>query len=108
MRVRSFAALFAAALAIVAGQISDRTTGQPLTGVNVQIDGKHAITDDRGHYAVKGVRPGVRAMTIGSKDVPAQHFHVTVKEPSTRFDTEACSTTLDYNCSTPAGLPQNG
>jgi hypothetical protein len=108
MRFRNCAALCAVALAIVAGQINDRTTGQPLAGVNVQIDGKRTATDDRGHYAVKGVRPGVRVMTIGSKDVPAQHFRVTVKEPSTRFDTEACSTTLDYNCSAPAGLPQNG
>jgi protocatechuate 3,4-dioxygenase beta subunit len=108
MRFRDLATLIAAAFAIVTGQISDRTTGQPLTGVNVQIDGKHAVTDVRGNYAVKGVRPGSRVVTIGSKDVPAQHFQITVKEPSTRFDTHACSTTLDYNCSTPAGLPQNG
>lgn len=108
MRLRNCAALIAAVLAIVAGQIGDRTTGQPLSGVNVQIDGKRTITDNKGHYAVKGVRPGIRVMTIGSKDVPAQHFRVMVKEPSTRFDTDACSTTLDYNCSAPAGLPQNG
>jgi hypothetical protein len=96
------------ALAILTGQITDRTTGQPLSGVNVQVDNKHAVTDGSGRYAVKGVASGARWVTIGSKDVPSERFRVTIKAPSTRFDMRACSTTLDYSCSGPAGSMQNG
>jgi len=94
--------------AILAGFVRDQTTGQALAGVSVRIDGKHAVTNSAGHYIVNGVRPGTRTLTIGSKDVPSQRFRVMVKSPSTRFDMRACSTTLDYSCSGPAGNLQNG
>lgn len=88
-------------LVVLSGVVRDQTTGQPLIGVSVQVDGQHSVTDSAGHYLIKGVHPGVHTLTIGSKDVPSQRFHVTVKPPSTRFDMRACSTTLDYNCSGP-------
>ncbi|HLI94862.1 MAG TPA: carboxypeptidase regulatory-like domain-containing protein [Candidatus Baltobacteraceae bacterium] len=95
-------------LAVLSGIVHDRTTGQPLVGVSIRVDGKQAVTDNDGRYSVKGVHPGAHTLTLGSKDVPSQRFHVTVKAPSTRFDMRACSATLDYNCSgLPAGL-QNG
>lgn len=95
-------------LVVLSGSIHDQTTGQPLVGVSVHVDGKQTVTDSGGHYLVKGLHPGAHTLTIGSKDVPSQRFHVTVKAPSTRFDMQACSTTLDYNCSGPPAGLQNG
>ncbi|MGA3037010.1 MAG: carboxypeptidase regulatory-like domain-containing protein [Vulcanimicrobiaceae bacterium] len=100
--------ILALLLVVLSGVVRDQTTGQPLAGVNITVDGKHTVTDSAGHYVVKGVHPGVHTLTIGSKDVPSQRFHVNVKPPSTRFDMRACSTTLDYSCSGPAGSQQNG
>ena len=100
--------ILALLLVVLSGVVRDQTTGQALVGVSVQIDGKHAVTDNAGHYLVKGVHPGVHTLAIGSKDVPSQRFRVTVKPPATRFDMRACSTTLDYNCSGPASSLQNG
>jgi hypothetical protein len=95
-------------LVVLSGVIRDQTTGQPLAGVSVHVDGKQAVTDSDGHYLVRDVHTGPRILTIGSKDVPSQRFHVTVKAPSTHFDMRACSTTLDYNCSGPPSGMQNG
>ncbi len=95
-------------LVVLSGVVRDQTTGQPLPGVSIHVDGKQSVTDSDGHYLIKGVHAGARTLTIGSKDVPSQRFHVTVKPPSTRFDMRACSTTLDYNCSSSAGSMQNG
>ncbi len=100
--------ILALLLVVLSGVVRDQTTGQPLAGVSVHVDGKQAVTDSDGHYLVKGVRPGAQTLTVGSKDVPSQRFHLTVKPPSTRFDLRACSTTLDYSCSGPAGSMQNG
>ena len=94
--------------ATLTGQITDRTTGQPLSKVNVEVAGKRTVTDGSGRYSVKGVVSGVRWMRIGSKDVPSERFRVTIKAPTTRYDMRACSTTLDYSCSGPAGAMQNG
>ncbi len=95
-------------LVVLSGVVRDQTTGQPLIGVSIQVDGKTGVTDSGGRYLVKGVHSGAHTLTIGSKDVPSQRFHVTVKPPSTRFDMRACSTTLDYSCAGPAGSMQNG
>ena len=100
--------LLALVFAVLSGFVHDQTTGQPLVGVSIQIDGKHAVTDRDGRYVLKNVHTGIHTLLIGSKDVPSQRFDVTVKAPSTRFDLHACSTTLDYSCSGPPAGLQNG
>jgi hypothetical protein len=97
-------ALFAAlALAILTGRVIDRTTGQPLAGVRVSAGSLHSVSDKKGHYRLAGVRAGTISLTLESDDVPKQRVDATVRNGTTMHDVRACSTTLDYNCSTPAG-----
>ena len=54
----------------IAGQVTDATSGMPLPGVNVVIEGttQGSVTDAEGYYTIIGVRPGtfdVRASFIG-------------------------------------------
>ncbi len=94
--------MLALALVVVLnGRVLDRTTGQPLVGVEVSTGGRHARTDAKGRYALRNLRPGRYTLTLQSHDVPAQTFRVTVRAPATRFDMRACSTTLDYGCGRP-------
>jgi protocatechuate 3,4-dioxygenase beta subunit len=106
MSVLSTSALAQAAAltaAVLLGQVSDRTTGQPLPGVIVQVGTLHTTSDKAGRFTLKGVRAGAQTLTASSSDVPVQHFHATVAEPSTRFNVRVCSTTLDYDCSGTTG-----
>jgi hypothetical protein len=90
------------ALAILLGTITDRTTGQPLSGVLVTVGSVHATSQDDGSYKLSGVTPGRVTLSVSSDDVPPQHFPVTVRPSTTHADLRVCSTTLDYNC----GVPQ--
>lgn len=103
-----YAQIAAAAVAIFLGQVRDRTTGQPLPSVSVEVGGRHARTDSAGRFRIAGLRAGPQQVTVTSKDVPTQVFHVTVKEPSTRSDLRVCSTTLDYDCSKTIAPTGNG
>jgi protocatechuate 3,4-dioxygenase beta subunit len=91
------------AVTIVTGQIVDRTTGQPLTGVDVGVAGGPKVaparTNDAGKYTLHGVAPGKYTLTLSSDDVPPQTFTLVVKAAKTQqFNLTACSTTLDYSC----------
>jgi protocatechuate 3,4-dioxygenase beta subunit len=90
------------ALALLAGHVTDKTTGQPLAGVSVDLEGPqraHATTDTSGAYTVRGVKPGRYTVTLSSEDVPPQHFALTIGSTgTTKGDFVACSTTLDYSC----------
>lgn len=85
-------------LVVLAGTITDRTTGQPLAGVHVMLGTAHATSRADGSYTLTGVKPGRATLTLSSDDVPPQRFPVTIGRKTTRADLAVCSTTLDYNC----------
>jgi len=89
------------ALALLAGRVLDRTTGQPLAHVRVSSGHVSATTDAAGHFVLRGLHAGRADLLLESDDVPAQHASVTLGTGTTHRDLRACSTTLDYNCSTP-------
>jgi hypothetical protein len=96
------------ALTVLTGQIVDRTTGQPLVGVDVSAQGSAKVTpartNDSGRYALRGLTHGRYTLTVTSDDVPPQTFQVVVGAgPTQHFNITACSTTLDYSCA--AALP---
>jgi hypothetical protein len=86
---------------VLLGTISDRTTGQPLAGVDVSLGAAHAKTHDDGSFRLSGLKPGRSTLLVSSDDVPPQRFPVTVGAAATRVQLRACSTTLDYNCGPP-------
>jgi hypothetical protein len=87
--------------AVLIGTISDRTTGQALSGVTVTLGAAHGISHTDGTYRLTGVKPGAATLTVSSDDVPPQHIDVTVGPATTRANLTVCSTTLDYNCGPP-------
>lgn len=89
------------ALVILAGRVLDRTTGQPLAHVRVSSGHISATTDSAGRFMLRGLHPGRADLLLESDDVPAQHATVTLGTGTTYHDLRACSTTLDYNCSSP-------
>jgi 5-hydroxyisourate hydrolase-like protein (transthyretin family) len=95
-------ALLAAVLAVLTGHVVDRTTGQPLIGVDISAaSGAKTVTarsDDGGRYTLKNLPAGSYTLTVSSDDVPPQHFSVVVHGAKAHFDITACSTTLDYSC----------
>ncbi|HLI94521.1 MAG TPA: carboxypeptidase regulatory-like domain-containing protein [Candidatus Baltobacteraceae bacterium] len=90
------------ALTLLIGQITDRTTGQPLGGVRVTLESGghqlHAKTGADGMFRFANVEPGVRTLRYSSADVPPQSSTVTVHGARQRLALTACSTTLDYSC----------
>jgi protocatechuate 3,4-dioxygenase beta subunit len=94
------AAVATVTLAVLAGHVTDATTGQPLPGVTVAIGSHHAVTDKHGAYRLTGLEPGRYVLSAGSSDVPPQRRSVVVKQNSaeTTLDLVLCSTTLDYSC----------
>jgi len=99
----------ALALATFSGTLLDKTTGQPLTKVHVHVAGPSAAdatTDAHGRFTLKNLAAGTYTVNVESNDVPPQTF--TVKLAGSRITVltmKACSTTLDYHCSTPGGGP---
>lgn len=92
----------AAALAILSGTITDKTTGQPLQDVTVTTTAGsqtlRARTDAQGHFELKHVADGDYTLHMSSRDVPAQTVTVRVHGSSTHVSFKACSMTLDYSC----------
>lgn len=99
-RVSSTIAAFAFTLLV--GHITDRTTGQPLTGVHVEIvQGQktlRATSDADGTFHVSGVQPGKHTLRYSSDDVPPKAVSITVSGRKQQLQIAACSTTLDYSC----------
>ena len=94
-----FTSTLALVLIVLSGRVLDRTTGQPLPGVTITtLAGKHAKTDAKGRYALRGLHLGVLVLTLESDDVPPQRVEVRIRSSKTVRDMRACSTTLDYNC----------
>ena len=74
-------ALLAQTTGKISGTVTDAVSGDPLTGVNVVIDGTTtgAVTDLDGFYDIFGVRPGtydVRVSYIGFQEVRVQGVQV--------------------------------
>ena len=89
----------ALALAVLAGHVTDATTGQPLPNVTIAIGSHHATSDAHGAYRLTGLAPGRYTLKASSDDVPPQKRDVVVKAAAqTTLDLVLCSTTLDYGC----------
>jgi len=90
-------------LAVLVGTITDRTTGQPLPGVQVSLGAAHATSHADGSYRLSGLKPGHATVTVSSADgVPPQRFSVVVGSATSHADFSVCNIALDYNC----GVPQ--
>jgi protocatechuate 3,4-dioxygenase beta subunit len=107
MMFRSPSCLAALVFALLVGQITDQTTGQPLRGVRVDLRQGgamlHAVTDANGQFRLTGVRTGVHTLHYGSDDVPPRTISVPVRNAKQEVHITACSTTLDYSCAGPGG-----
>ena len=109
--MRSTSLVFLAALTILTGTITDKTTGQPLVGVSVTTTaGKqelHALTNRQGRFQFRNIADGNYTLHLSSHDVPPQTMQVRVTGKTTHVTLSACSTTLDYSCSGP-DMPGGG
>ncbi|MGB8520060.1 MAG: carboxypeptidase-like regulatory domain-containing protein [Candidatus Tumulicola sp.] len=87
-------------LAVLAGRVTDATTGQPLPHVTIAIGSHHANTDAHGAYRLTGLSPGRHTLLASSDDVPPQRRDIVVKAQGadTILNLVLCSTTLDYGC----------
>ena len=98
---------FALALTLLLGRITDKTTGQPLRGVHVEIAQGHktlrALTGADGRFRLGGVKPGPHMLRYWSDDVPANSTSVDIRGTKAEIGITACSTTLDYSCAGPGG-----
>jgi hypothetical protein len=98
---RIFPLAAAAALTLLTGHITDKTTGQPLAGVRIIASGHAgryaATTNAHGlfHLALPG---GRYRLNFSSRDVPPQQQDVTIAGKRQSITLQACSTTLDYAC----------
>jgi hypothetical protein len=102
-RYAPFAALL---LAVLVGTVTDKTTGQPLPGLDVQVGGVHPLharTGSDGSYRISGLKPGEYDVTISSDDVPPTTSHIKIgsNEKQHTLNVVACSVTLDYSCGRP-------
>ncbi|HKU66614.1 MAG TPA: carboxypeptidase-like regulatory domain-containing protein [Candidatus Baltobacteraceae bacterium] len=100
-------ACLALMLSLLLGQITDKTTGQPLRGVHVQVAQGHAVlhalTGRDGRFRIGGLRPGTHSLRYWSDDVPPQTIAVRIRGAKAAIGITACSTTLDYSCAGPGG-----
>lgn len=94
-------------LTLLLGQITDKTTGQPLHGVQVTVQSRgltrNAVTDAHGRFRVPGVRPGSVTVHYSSADIPPQSTTLSVRGAQQTVTITACSMTLDYHCDNGGG-----
>jgi TonB-linked SusC/RagA family outer membrane protein len=63
-----------ASAGVISGRVTDQATGQPVQAVQVQVVGtsQGALTNERGEFSIRGVRPGnatLRVLRIGYGDL---------------------------------------
>lgn len=102
MSIFRFGTLAAAlAVTILIGHVTDKTTGQPLAGVQITaaVHSSHAVatTNQHGLFHLN-LPPGRYTLHLSSADVPPQQHQVVVKGKRQSVTLQACSTTLDYSC----------
>jgi len=93
-------AVFAQTTGKLAGIVSDKTTGEPLPGVNVQVDGTFlgSATDIDGYFVILNVPVGdysVKATYVGYKEVQYTGVRVSVGH-TTNLDVELEESTLEF------------
>jgi hypothetical protein len=91
---------------LLLGQITDKTTGQPLHGVQVVLTGATRAkvrSDAQGRFRIPNVHPGAYLLTLSSDDVLPTHRAVRVHGKQMTLQIPVCSTTLDYSCGGPGG-----
>lgn len=94
-----FFTLASLAIAVLAGHVTDATTGQPLPNVTISIGSHRTTSDKHGAYRLTGLTPGRYTLSASSKDVPPQQRSVNVgRSAQTTLNLVLCSTTLDYSC----------
>jgi hypothetical protein len=107
MNRRLLSVCAALAFTLLIGQITDRTTGQPLRNVDVTLQSGHrmlhAATGRDGRFTLSGVTPGTHTLRYSSADVPPQSIIVRVHGARQSVTIAACSTTLDYSCESGGG-----
>lgn|GEM_PF-2501790 len=94
----------ALAFAILVGQVSDRTTGQPLGGLRVSSIGPTRTsvrTNADGHYLLRNLRPGRYTILIRGKGVPTVRARITLSDRRQRKNFVVCNVALDYSCANP-------
>ena len=96
------------ATGIVVGKITDKTTGEPLSGSTVEIRGTGLgnATDGRGHFIVRGVRPGsaeVTARRLGFRPLSQTIQVVAGDSVTVNFVLEESAVTLDAVVTTGTG-----
>ncbi len=106
--MKSFSLVAMLGVVLLTGRVLDRTTGQGLPNVVVRAGAASATTDAQGRFIVHDAKLGLTDVTLKSDDVPAQHYSIRIGTGTTHHDFRACSTTLDYNCGTPALHDSNG
>jgi protocatechuate 3,4-dioxygenase beta subunit len=94
------------AVLVFSGRVLDRTTGQGLPHVVVELGNAKTTTDANGRFAIHNPKPGPSNVTVKSDDVPTQRFPINIGTAGAHLDLRVCSTTLDYSCGTPA-LPNS-
>jgi len=81
-------AVFGGTTGKIVGRITDKKTGEPLAGVNIEILDRNigAATDFEGYYVILNVPPGsytLRATYIGYNTTEVQNVSVTVDQTTT-------------------------
>jgi hypothetical protein len=97
---RSLGVIGILGVTLLSGRVLDRTTGQPLSNVQIHAARASTSTDKDGRFRLTGLTPGTYTLTLQSDDVPLERVRVTIKAGRNVRDVRACSTTLDYGCGT--------
>jgi len=69
--------------AVLTGQVVDRSSGEPLAGVDVEVGVRSATTDARGKFVIVGIEPGEAAVNVHKTGYYVARRDVTFAEGAT-------------------------
>lgn len=106
--IASTASVVSAQTGVVVGTVTDKGSGQPLAGTTVEIRGTQLgnATDGRGHFVIRGVRPGaveVTARRLGFRPTSRSAQVVAGDSVTVAFALEESAVTLDAVVTTGTG-----